>query len=183
VKPRRTITSLAVLVVLAATLCVADAAQAGSLLSGYGGPGQGNQAILGSTLLGGPSGGGGGAAGGGEVGSPGSGSLSAAGPATSQGSGTAATGHSGAAHHGVKRSSAPATSQSPAPAPGARLAPSAASTREGSQPLGLSGDDLLYALLVLALLAATAALTLRLARPGPPLGSTKGMGRGTRVTE
>ena len=34
-------------------LCPA-AALAGSLLSGYGGPGQGNQAILGSALLGGP---------------------------------------------------------------------------------------------------------------------------------
>ena len=37
-------------------------APASPLLSGYGGPGQGTQAILGSTLLNGPSGGGGGAA-------------------------------------------------------------------------------------------------------------------------
>src|SRR5438309_8805588 len=49
-------------------------AHAGPLLSGYGGPGQGNQAILGSALVGGSSGGGGTSGGGGG----GSGSRGAA---------------------------------------------------------------------------------------------------------
>jgi hypothetical protein len=182
---------LAALLVLAVSLCAVDAAQAGSLLSGYGGPGQGNQAILGSTLLGGRSGGGGSggsAGGGGETGSAnGSGAL------TSQGSGSvAATGAGGVpggharatAHHNAARTPASARNRPAAAAPAAAtLTPAAASVKEGSQPLGLSSHDLLYALLVLVLLAATAVLTLRLARPGPRSGSTKGMGRGTRVTE
>ena len=72
---------------LAAAALAPASATAGSLLSGYGGPGEGNQAILGSALLGGPSGGGGGGA---ESGSS----------ATAQGSrgasaGEAATGSSG----------------------------------------------------------------------------------------
>src|SRR5438876_10100556 len=46
------------------------AANAGPLLSGYGGPGQGNQAILGSTLLGGPGGGSSGAGAGSGSGAP-----------------------------------------------------------------------------------------------------------------
>jgi hypothetical protein len=86
--------------------------------------------------------------------------------------------------HSAKGSSGAARSVTRgAPAGPAQLAPAAVSTKEGSQPLGLSGRHLLYVLLALALLAATAALTLRLARTAPPTGSTKGMRRGTRVTE
>src|SRR5438105_12388818 len=43
---------------VAGTAPLAAGAQSGPLLSGYGAPGQGNQVILGSALLGGPSGGG-----------------------------------------------------------------------------------------------------------------------------
>jgi hypothetical protein len=186
VKTHRSITSLAAVIVLALSLAVVDAAQAGSLLSGYGGPGQGNQAILGSTLIGGSSGGGG-SAGGGSGGAGegsyggGSGALSVAGsggPASSSGH-AAPGGHSRATRH-HRNTSAPARDATGLTrAPNARLTAATA----GSQPLGLSGHDLLFALLVLALLAATAVLTMRLARPGPRAGSTKGMGRGTRVTE
>jgi hypothetical protein len=47
------------LVFLAATVALPAPALASSLLSGYGGPGQGNQAVLGSALVNGPKGGGG----------------------------------------------------------------------------------------------------------------------------
>src|SRR2546421_57056 len=53
---RRIITSAGLL--LAAAACMPVAAHANPLLSGYGGPGQGNQAILGATLLNGSGGGG-----------------------------------------------------------------------------------------------------------------------------
>src|SRR5207253_1711120 len=53
---RRIITSVGLLMVAAA--CTPAAAHGNPLLSGYGGPGQGNQAILGATLLNGPGGGG-----------------------------------------------------------------------------------------------------------------------------
>jgi hypothetical protein len=51
----RTIVSIAALAA-ALTVATPDASLAGSLLSGYGGPGGGNQAILGSALVNGPSG-------------------------------------------------------------------------------------------------------------------------------
>jgi hypothetical protein len=57
-RKRRTITALALLTLAFATLSIATAG-ANSLLSGYGGPGEGNQAILGSALINGPSGKGG----------------------------------------------------------------------------------------------------------------------------
>ena len=60
---------LSTIALLAALVAVAPAAaSANSLLSGYGGPGAGNQAILGSALIGG----GGSAGGGGSSGSSGS---------------------------------------------------------------------------------------------------------------
>ncbi len=190
-KTNRSILSLAALIVLAISLYDAAGAQAGSLLSGYGGPGQGNQAILGSTLLGGPSGGSGGSAGGGggsgeSSQANGASALSGSGQAaSSQSSGSSGGGSQAGQHHGARHSRTHTASSVPGSSTGAsaRLAPSAATSKEGSQPLGLSGRDLLYALLVLALLVATAVLTLRLARLGPAVGSTKGMGRGTRVTE
>jgi hypothetical protein len=179
VNSQRSIRSLVAVLGVAASLCAVDSAWAGSLLSGYGGPGQGNQAILGSTLLGGTSGGGGGAAsGGGEGGAT---SSSAANSAVPSAPVRGSAGSSRHAHHSASGAARSVTRG--APAGPTQLAPAAASTKEGSQPLGLSGRDLLYVLLALALLAATAALTLRLARPAPPAGSTKGMGRGTRVTE
>src|SRR6266550_8716644 len=53
---RRIITSVGLL--LTAAACMPATAHANPLLSGYGGPGQGNQAILGATLLKGSGGGG-----------------------------------------------------------------------------------------------------------------------------
>ncbi|HXP28462.1 MAG TPA: hypothetical protein VN804_01790, partial [Solirubrobacteraceae bacterium] len=57
---------------LAALICVAapQAALAGSLLSGYGGPGEGSQALIGASLVKGPRGGGGGGSSSGSSGRP-----------------------------------------------------------------------------------------------------------------
>ncbi len=63
---------------------------ANSLLSGYGGPGQCNQAILGSALINGPGGNGGGSGGAGSGGSRSSGS--AGGSTAAEGAANAASG-------------------------------------------------------------------------------------------
>src|SRR5437879_8345365 len=91
-KRHRTITSLAALAALVVSMAIAATAHASSLLSGYGGPGQGNQAILGSTLLGGGSGGGGG----GPAATSGEGTGS-----SSQGAGSA-TASGGSASHSTR---------------------------------------------------------------------------------
>ncbi len=153
---------------------VPSSALAGSLLSGYGAPGSGAQAILGSALLngGGGSSGGGASTGGGAGGS-----------ASGVGGGSAATGQAGAAGQGAgaatrstggsdvhdgrtRASGAPQTSAggfgaytysgSPHPAAGLQNA-------ADSGPLGLTGTDLLLLALVLGVLAVTAGLTRRLA--------------------
>jgi hypothetical protein len=166
--------------VLAAALAPAYAS-AGSLLSGYGGPGQGNQEILGSALLNGPAGKGG--SGGGGSG-PGTGAAA--------GGGTALTGAAAGAGSVEAALAAPAgeTHGSTAARPGGtaaggrhadRRAPHAsipaartyngasspARTHAGgggSQTLGLSGADLLYILIALGVLAVTGGLTRRLVR-------------------
>src|SRR5258705_13375486 len=64
-KSRRKITPI-IAGLAAATALIPASAQASSVLSGYGGPGQGNQVILGAALLNGPRGGSGGGSGGGS---------------------------------------------------------------------------------------------------------------------
>jgi hypothetical protein len=130
------------------------AAVAGPLLSGYGGPGQGSQAILGSTLLNGPSGGGGPS--GSEAANLSSASLASRAPAGSvqtRGSrGTrAVAGGQGRAGH-VARIGSSGDALYPA------LEPSAS-----TGTLGLSGQNLLLIALALAGVALLAALTVRLA--------------------
>jgi hypothetical protein len=124
-------------------------AHAGPLLSGYGGPGQGNQAILGSALLGGSSGGGGTSGGGGG----GSGSR---GPASS------------AVHSRSNAPGAPASPRQTGVLAGERGASSypavePTASRSGTT-FGLSGADLAYILLAAAALTVTGALTRRIAR-------------------
>jgi hypothetical protein len=161
-------TTIFTLLALAVSAAPASASS-GPLLSGYGGPGQGSQAILGSTLLNGPSGG-----------SPGSGSGSAAGNATAGGGNAARPGSSsapGSSHssrhlHGKRsRASAPAhAGGSSAAGVGAYSASDEAATPRAhaidSSTLGLSGSDLLYLLLALCALALTAVLTRGLVRGG-----------------
>jgi hypothetical protein len=163
---RLTITTVALLSLACSALAPATAAAGGSLLSGYGGPGEGSQAILGSTLLNGPNGGGG---------------ASGEGSATPAGGGGAAGAGGGIAAGAAagRRISAPVrTGTRPHRSRGGKPQAAAGGTRRdratsvvtasavsvASQPLGLSGGDLAYILLALASIGLTGVLTTRLAR-------------------
>jgi len=156
-RKRRTFTSAIVTAVFLAGV-IAPAATANPLLSGYSGPGQGSQAILGSALLNTPAGGGGGPSAGATptLASPGSASSPASNPTPSK--------------HGA--TGKPSKQARPAPA-------SAQSTYLHRRPvddsqsgvLGLSGAALLQTILVLAGIVLLAALTRQLAAreaAGPP---------------
>jgi hypothetical protein len=149
---------------LAVALAAPLAAQAGPLLSGYGGPGQGNQAILGSTLIGGPGGGSGGSGGGPEAG------TTASAPGTPRANGlksgagtthaTSARGSSGRGAHGASAAG------SAAQASGGELSERSYRGFEsagGSSALGLSAGEIVYIVLAAAALAFTGLLTRRLA--------------------
>jgi hypothetical protein len=143
---------------LAAALATAAAvpitAQASSLLSGYGGPGQGSQVLLGSTLIGGPGGG-----------SPGAAAPVGSGAEASSQSGNATGGSGGPARTlGGKRGHSRGTAgalQATASAPGAptRFYPAVEVTSGASDVLGLSGSDILYIVLAAVALVFTGALT------------------------
>lgn len=142
-------------------------AGASSLLSGYGGPGQGNQEILGSTLLGGSSGGGG-TAGGGEGASIIATTPNAGGSSPASTSPAGARTRSKAAKHPPTAANAGHGSKAhgrstPAPAVSSAVTLTQASD-VGSQALGLDGADALYILLALGVLSLTGALTGRLTR-------------------
>lgn len=136
------------------------AADAGSLLSGYGGPGQGSQAILGATLLNGPKGGAGGSSSGTVAGS------TPAGPPSTGGGGKQGTSGAGGASRGAggasrKRDNPTST---PSQQPGPTLPPVVRAS-DGTRILGLSGTDLLYVLIAVIALALTAAATRLLSGP------------------
>jgi hypothetical protein len=177
---QRTISIVVFLALFAAAL--PSAGLANSLLSGYGGPGEGNQAILGSALLNTPKGGGGdgggasgnGAGGDGAVGgsagggrasssqpgkavSPRSGRATGAGKAAGGGGSAARTRSSGT----IGRGGAGRTSHG-----GSVIYPAASSevTTGGSRTLDLSGADFAYIIVALGVLALTGFLTMRLAR-------------------
>jgi hypothetical protein len=184
---RRMITSILTVLVVAAPAAVPALATAGSLLSGYGGPGQGNQAILGSALLNGPSGGGGGGGSAGAGGSAGSGTLAVtSSPVTSsrpQGS-RARHGHAAAGHHASGQGAPGATT--PGVTGSYPLSAGLARAVSGdSGTLGLSGADLLYILLALAALALTGLATRQLIRghEGQEGTVAKGMRQRIRGTE
>jgi hypothetical protein len=164
---RRTIT---VMLVGLTSLVTPAVAQAGSLLSGYGGPGQGNQAILGAALLNTPSGGSGG---GGSSGS------SAVTPASLGASTSAATGASGgqagsSAGAGGSHSSSHRSAKAPIAAGGSSVSAiraysatsglGASEAAVSSPTLGITAADLTYMLLVLGGLALTGAVTRQLSR-------------------
>jgi hypothetical protein len=162
---RLTITGALWALVLAVSALAPTASLAGPLLSGYGGPGVGNQAILGSALLNGPSSGGGaggeGSAGGATT--PTGAGLEAGTQATQRARRGAPTGSGKQS----KRSAGKASSARPR----ARLTTSAAvSSREragGTQAPVLSAATLLYVLLALGVLVLTGAFTRGLTRqPG-----------------
>lgn len=157
---RKTIWITAVLLALAAA--VPASAPATSLLSGYGGPGQGNQAILGSGLVNGAGAGGG--SGGGSASAPAGGGLAAvsAGEGKASGSGGNRAGRAAPGKRaGVGRSGASQNGKASQQG-AARLASGHPSS--DSRPLGLSGGSLLFIVLVLAALLFTALLTRGLAR-------------------
>jgi hypothetical protein len=190
---RRISSTLTLLAVSMAAMTAAAAA--GPLLGGYGGPGEGNQAILGSALVGGAGGGGGssssGSSGsGGSAGSTGSLPSPATGAGTSAGNGEAESSGSGqrgsTAGGGTKGSGGQAAGRTSgsrgrrgkasAGAPGKDLVSprddaSQTTASGGAQALGLSASDLGYVLLALGVLAATGLITRRLARtPTAPAG-------------
>jgi hypothetical protein len=163
---------------LALCLAAPVSAQANPILSGYGGPGQGNQVILGSALLNGPAGGGGGSAGGGSAGggSAGGGSSGENGSATTATSGGSARGrHSGASGRSPAHGQPGAPTSSPqegAPphldASRAYLAVERGHSVGQSGALGLNGQDLLYIILALGALALAAVFTRRLTQTTAP---------------
>jgi hypothetical protein len=139
-------------------------ASAGSLLSGYGGPGAGSQAIIGSTLINNPPAGGSGTASG--TAAHATGSLQSAPAATS----TARAGGPRNSATGKRAPGQPAAGTSPSisrepaqPRQTGLLAPQA--KVESSPVLGISGTDLLYIALALSVLVLTGAFTAKLVRP------------------
>lgn len=177
-KSHRTISlTLTLLAVLLGA--VPASAPANSLLSGYGGPGEGSQAILGSTLVGGAGGGrgGGGSSGGSsggsgtsvseatgtgaQVGRPGATSSNSKGRSSES---TAAGGRAARAGAGARAGNGKASGGVARAYPSSSRDDAAPSTSAGSGGLGVSGEDLGYALLVLVGLTFTGVLTRRLAR-------------------
>lgn len=158
---RRKRNTISKVTLLAVTCCVLapSAATAGSLLSGYGGPGQGSQELLGSTLLNGPGGG----SGGGGASPRGSGSTGrspsagAARPARRQPTRGASRRHAAGGSETASANSFQRHSALPAQ-------PISQTGSVASQTLGLSSDDLVYIFLALGALAVTGALTGHLAR-------------------
>jgi hypothetical protein len=150
------------LALLALAVGLPSAASANPLLSGYGGPGQGSQTIIGSSLLN--------TTGGGSSGASGSASGSELTVATSRQSKSAPS--NGAAGHSPKAKGkgggeAPKRSQTPAAgalATGERAQVSS-STSVGT--LGLSGGDVLFIVFGMTALALTGLMTRRLTRRTP----------------
>jgi hypothetical protein len=151
-----------VLVVLAVSVGGPATADAGSLLSGYGGPGEGSQALLGSALVNGPSGPSGGGQGGLGAEAPATAasavSTLAVGAAHAGAAAQPASGHGSGGGRGAPRRAGTGRSAHPA-----ARAPRASSGTAEASTLGLSGAQLLYILALLAALVLTGVLTRRMA--------------------
>jgi hypothetical protein len=160
---RQRLTTTATIVALSLCVLPTGADASSTLLSGYGGPGEGNQAIIGSTLIGGGKGSSGGGSGGAGQVSAGSSSIEAPAPTVS------GAGNSQAKRtpHARKGSGSSASHASEGGA--STYTPAAATHASGGSTLGLTGADLLYIVLAVGGLALTAVLTGRLTRrPGGP---------------
>ncbi|MHB8242194.1 MAG: hypothetical protein ACYDHN_09400 [Solirubrobacteraceae bacterium] len=161
----------ALLAILVLSAMAPAGASANPLLSGYGGPGQGEQAILGGGLVKGSSGGGSsGSSEGGPTPAP---SLAVEEPDAASRSGAVGSKHAGGSG---QRKASPRSPSQKHPAEASKgvaathtskygLASSRASAGP-SQVLGLSNADLVYIFLALALVFATGASMKRLV--GPP---------------
>lgn len=173
-RSRRVITP-AIVCIAVLSAAMPAAAPASSLLSGYGGPGQGSQAIIGSSLVNGPPNGGGGRPrGGGSAGTGESVTAAQGNLGTGAGSpGRASVGSSAHRHPaklgrpagaGVRGASSGGSLAYPASARDAAVRAAA----EGSDTLGVSGMDLVYILAALCGLLLTGVLTKRVARTSTP---------------
>jgi hypothetical protein len=168
---------------LAAGLAFAPSlASANPLLSGYGGPGQGSQAILGSALLNGPRGGGG------AAGSGTSGSLSSSNP-TQAVQATGAGSQPGSKPPRRARAGKPARRSLPgaatvggASSKGASAAYRLSRSTDAAPVLGLTSGDLVGAILVAGMLILVGVLTKRLARRPAPAERPKDFVRRNRPT-
>jgi hypothetical protein len=171
--------------ILALTLVVGASAPTtalagGPLLSGYGGPGAGEQAILGSTLVGGGGTGSGGSSGGptgdGRGGGGTASPTGATGGSSAAGTGVAKAGTTGSRAgevpnpRGHKRPGGSAAGQvgrahvSP-PGASAYVYPTTLRAASYSSPtLGISGGDLLALVVTIATLALLGVLTIRMRR-------------------
>jgi hypothetical protein len=159
---------------LAVTAVLSGSALASPLLSGYGGPGQGNQALLGSTLINGPKGGGGssgsttstgaGIAESNEASSEGQASVGGAGSGKGGGTGSSSARHTSSRHGTGTTAHGKASTPAAAPSfyPAAERLP--ADSQGGS--LGLSGTDVLLIVLAAALLVSLGLLTRRASGSG-----------------
>ncbi len=176
----------------ALTAAAPSCAFANSLLSGYGGPGEGSQAIIGSALVGGAGagGGGGGGSSGGSSGPSGSSSGDLAGAGSRRGAGTVApqtgavTAAPGGSHgrgsegrgadgRAADRGAGSRGRGGEASSGAARAYPvlsrdqASRSASGGPAGSGVSGEDLGYVLLALGALAVTGVVTRRLAQAPP----------------
>jgi hypothetical protein len=163
------ITTVAAVAVLLTCIPAGAASASSTLLSGYGGPGAGNQAILGSTLVGGAgnsSGGGGAVSPSGSPASPSSIALPQSAPTVSSPRGS---------HRARPRAAKPVGTGNASKASPPAYTPTSASAGRagGGSTLGLTGADVLYLVLALAALALTAGLTGRLARRPGGAGGTQ----------
>ncbi len=182
--------TLGALASLALFAIPAPAALAGGpLLSGYGGPGAGAQAIIGGTLLNGPKGGAGGGSGGGpggsSSGSSSSSSPSSSSPSSSSSSATGAShiaaggrtvpgsvggrGSSGALRQGGRGASAghgASAGSTGAYSSQTRPEASLAASVSAGGPSWFTGGDLLALVLIAGVLALVGAATVRLSGMG-----------------
>jgi hypothetical protein len=158
-KNHRKITPIIALAVTLSAFAPASA-PASSLLSGYGGPGQGAQAILGSALLNGPSSRGGGGSAGGGLSAGGSPTGTAPLGAVSTGGRTTSSGAGGHRHANARNGSQTAATATGGGVSGSypRVGASQASS-SGTGVLGLSDSVFLFALLALTALLFTGLLT------------------------
>jgi hypothetical protein len=173
-RKNRIASAMALVGVLAAVAPVS--VYAGSpLLSGYGGPGAGEQAIVGSTLLGGPRGGAG-SGGSSGLGAGGGNGSSGGGNGSSSGSNVAGTGGtspsdsgSGSSKAASRRASQAGGSAGIQPAQArAYVYPSVPASAQGdSSVIGISLGDVFPMIAVAAMIAVVGVLTVRLSRLQP----------------
>jgi hypothetical protein len=144
------------------------ASASSTLLSGYGGPGEGNQAILGSTLIGGSghSGSGGGGSAGGGSSAPQAASIEAA-PAsrpTPRTSGASRGGGASGARSQQRRTAHPRAAVPSTSAASGETATQVAVRPVSAPALGLSGTDVAYVVFAFLVLVLTAVVTVLLTR-------------------